>query len=60
VRHTNFAANLRQEGAYSEGGAYMLVYTVLECSKKSDMRLLRECTVGQVSELNSVSILYEA
>jgi hypothetical protein len=28
VRHTNFAANLRQEGAYSEGGAYMLVYTV--------------------------------
>ena len=29
VRHTNFAPNLRQEGAYSEGGAYMLVYTVL-------------------------------
>jgi hypothetical protein len=28
VRHTNFAAILRQEGAYSKGGAYMLVYTV--------------------------------
>ena len=29
VRHTNFAANLRQEGAHSEGGAYILVYTVM-------------------------------
>jgi hypothetical protein len=28
VRHTNFTATLRQEGAYSEGGAYMPDYTV--------------------------------
>jgi hypothetical protein len=26
-------------------------------SKKSDMRSLRECTAGQVSELNSVNFL---
>ena len=33
------------------------IFSVTECRKKSDIRFLRKCTVGQVSELNSVSIL---
>jgi hypothetical protein len=38
VRHTNFAATLRQEGAYSKGGAYMLVYTVSGLAQPWDCR----------------------
>jgi hypothetical protein len=54
VRHTNFAANLRQEGAYkpggaySEGGAYMLVYTVVARSIGSQSALTF-CVCGQVT-----------
>ena len=32
------------------------IFSITERQKKSDIRLLRKCTVGQVSELNSVSI----
>jgi hypothetical protein len=32
------------------------IFSVTEYQKKSDMRLLRKCTVAEVSGLNSVSI----
>jgi hypothetical protein len=47
VRHTNFAATLRQEWAYSEGGAYMLVYTVSAKDRISAMAFATLYPIGQ-------------